>query len=190
LRYWFSAVESRLRPTTHRAYRDHVRLHLIPYLGRVKLAELSRRDVTRMVVVLGRRRYRYGQPISASTLERIRAALNHAVREDLIAVNPAQGVRLPAPVRMHPVVWTAGQEAAWRCGGERPAVAVWTVEQLAAFLRFAREDPLFELWWLVALRGLRRGEVGRAALGGRRSGAARDHHRPSAGAHRRGAGVV
>ncbi|MEV4395911.1 hypothetical protein [Nonomuraea sp. NPDC049607] len=30
-----------------------------------------------------------------------------AVREDLIAVDPAQGVRLPAPVRTHPVVWTA-----------------------------------------------------------------------------------
>ncbi|MGR6921872.1 hypothetical protein ACU635_47150 [[Actinomadura] parvosata] len=28
--------------------------------------------------------------ISASTLERIRAALNHAVREDLTVVNPAQ----------------------------------------------------------------------------------------------------
>ncbi|MFB9209489.1 N-terminal phage integrase SAM-like domain-containing protein [Nonomuraea spiralis] len=73
LRYWLSVVESRLRPTTHRAYRDHVRLHLIPYLGRVKLAELSRRDVTRVFVALGRRRNRYGQPISASTLERIRA---------------------------------------------------------------------------------------------------------------------
>ncbi|MEU6793120.1 tyrosine-type recombinase/integrase [Nonomuraea wenchangensis] len=163
LRYWLSVVESRLRPTTHRACRDHVRLHLIPYLGRVRLAELSRWDVTRMFVALGRRRNRYGQPISASTLERIRAtlraALNHAVREDLIADNPAQGVRLPAPVRTHPVVWTARREAAWQRGGERPAVAVWTVEQLAAFLRFVREDPLFVLWWLVALRGLRRGEV-------------------------------
>ena len=29
LRYWLSVVESRLRPSTHRAYRDHVRLHLI-----------------------------------------------------------------------------------------------------------------------------------------------------------------
>ncbi|KAB8182643.1 hypothetical protein FH608_050010 [Nonomuraea phyllanthi] len=97
LRYWLSVVGVRLRPTTHRAYRDHVRLHLVSYLGRVKLAELSRQDVTRMFVALGRRRNRYGQPISASTLERIRAtlraALNHAVREDLIPSNPAQGVR-------------------------------------------------------------------------------------------------
>nr|WP_264372960.1 hypothetical protein [Nonomuraea phyllanthi] len=38
-------------------------------------------------------------------------------------------------------------------------MAVWTVEQLAAFLRYAQEDSLFELWWLVALRGLWRGET-------------------------------
>ncbi|MFC5827621.1 hypothetical protein [Nonomuraea insulae] len=54
--YWLSVVEARLRPTTHRGYRDNVRLHLIPFLGRVRLAELSRRDVTRMFVALGRRR--------------------------------------------------------------------------------------------------------------------------------------
>jgi integrase len=163
LRYWLSVVEPRLRPSTYRSYRDHVRLYLVPYLGRTILAELSRRQVTRMFVALGRRRNRYGEPISAATLQRIRAtlraALNHAMREDLIAANPAQKVRLPSPVRTHPVMWTARREAAWRHGGERPPVAVWTVEQLAAFLRFARDDPLFVLWWLVALRGLRRGEV-------------------------------
>jgi hypothetical protein len=38
----------------------------------------------------------------------------------------------------------------WRCGLSR---------QLAEFLRFVADDPLFALWWLVALRGLRRGEV-------------------------------
>jgi hypothetical protein len=125
------------------------------------LAELSRRYVTRMFVALGRRRNPYGEPISASTLERVRAtlraALNHAVREDLIAANPAQGVRLPAPARMHPVVWTARREAAWRHGGERPPVAVWTVEQLAAFLRLAHEDPLFCCGGWSALGGRRPG---------------------------------
>ncbi|WP_165969559.1 hypothetical protein [Nonomuraea terrae] len=48
-------------------------------------------------------------------------------------------------MRTHPVVWTARREAAWRHGGERPPVAVWTIEQLAAFLRFAWEDPRREL---------------------------------------------
>jgi integrase len=36
---------------------------------------------------------------------------------------------------------------------------VWTTAQLAEFLGFMADDPLHPLWWLVALRGLRRGEV-------------------------------
>lgn len=38
-------------------------------------------------------------------------------------------------------------------------MAVWTPDHLAAFLTFVREDWLFALWWLAALRGLRRGEL-------------------------------
>jgi hypothetical protein len=38
-------------------------------------------------------------------------------------------------------------------------VAVWTAKQLATFLSFVALDRLYALWWLVALRGLRRGEV-------------------------------
>jgi integrase len=49
--------------------------------------------------------------------------------------------------------------ALWQRTGERPAVAVWTAEQLAEFLEFVREDHLFALWWVMAVRGLRRGEA-------------------------------
>jgi integrase len=38
-------------------------------------------------------------------------------------------------------------------------VAVWTARQLAAFFDFLREDRLYAMWWLIALRGLRRGEA-------------------------------
>ncbi len=46
--------------------------------------------------------------------------------------------------------------------GQRPAVAVWTRQHLATFLGHVRNDPLFVLWWLVALIGLRRGEIAAA----------------------------
>ncbi|MFB9623214.1 site-specific integrase [Nonomuraea helvata] len=163
LRYWLSVVKQRIRPTTYKAYRDHVRLFLIPHLGLVPLRRLSRRHVVRMFTAVARRRTRYGKPISAATLERIRAtlraALNEALREDVIRDNLARGLRLPSPRHIHPVVWTPRRVAAWRRTGERPAVAVWTVEQLTAFLAFVRDDRLFALWWLIALRGLRRAEV-------------------------------
>jgi integrase len=56
-------------------------------------------------------------------------------------------------------VWTNQQVAAWRQQGQRPIVAVWTAQQLAAFLATITEDRLYPMWWLIALRGLRRGEA-------------------------------
>jgi Phage integrase family len=38
-------------------------------------------------------------------------------------------------------------------------VAVWTTAKVAQFLQHVATDELFALWWLVALRGLRRGEA-------------------------------
>jgi integrase len=162
LRYWLATVQG-IRPRTRQSYADHARLHLIPALGRIPLTELSTREVRRLFTRLVERRNRYGKPLAASTLERIRAtlraSLNEAVREGLIPSNPARGLRLPAVRRPYARVWTERRVAAWRVTGERPTVAVWTPRQLAAFLDFVRDDPLFTLWWLAALRGLRRGEL-------------------------------
>ncbi|WP_062434292.1 tyrosine-type recombinase/integrase [Herbidospora daliensis] len=162
LRYWL-ATDQGIRPRTRQGYADHVRLHLLPALGRIRLAELSFRDVRRMFMVLAGRRNRYGRPLAAASLERIRAtlraALNEAVREGLIDANPARGLRLPAAPRPRAQVWTDRRVAVWRATGERPTVAVWTVPQLVDFLDGVRGDALFPLWWLAALRGLRRGEL-------------------------------
>ena len=43
--------------------------------------------------------------------------------------------------------------------GARPPVAVWTLRQLVTFLTGVENDRLAALWWLIALRGLRRGEA-------------------------------
>jgi hypothetical protein len=36
---------------------------------------------------------------------------------------------------------------------------VWTLRQLITFLNGVEDDRLVALWWLIALRGLRRGEA-------------------------------
>ncbi len=82
-----------------------------------------------------------------------------AVREQLLQVNPARLVVLPRPVRHRPQPWTRSRVDVWQRDGRRPVVAVWTAYQLAQFLAFIRADWLFALWWLTALRGLRRGEL-------------------------------
>ncbi len=116
-----------------------------------------------MFHALGSTNNRWGRPPTAATLHRIRAtlrgALNAAIHEGLLRDNPARHVELPSPRRPHAEVWTDPRVVAWRERGERSAVAVWTVKQLAAFFAFVADDRLFALWWLIALRGLRRGEA-------------------------------
>ncbi|HEX6498051.1 MAG TPA: hypothetical protein VF054_03360 [Micromonosporaceae bacterium] len=71
----------------------------------------------------------------------LRAALNNAVREELITRNPAALVRVAKP---------------------RPRKAKpWTVDEVRQFLESARgdHDPLYAAYVLILVLGLRRGEV-------------------------------
>jgi integrase len=106
-----------------------------------------------------------GHPLARGTLKRVhatlRAALNYAVSLGVIEDNPARLVRLPPGRRPHAVVWTAPRLAWWHRTGTRPAVAVWTVGQTAQFLSWLRQtgEPLYPLFHLAAMLGLRRGEL-------------------------------
>ena len=162
LRYWLSTRRS-IRPTTLHSYTVHVETFLIPAIGDLRLSEVTSRHLAAMFADLAAGTTPSGRPRSPGTLQRIRATLraafNAAIRDGLIADNPALRVEMPAARRPHAVVWTDARVQQWRDDGHRPAVAVWTAAQLAEFLRFVADDPLFALWWLVALRGLRRGEA-------------------------------
>jgi len=166
LRRWL-AGRQRIRASTLRGYRGHVERYLLPGLGRIPLAELAAADVRRLFASITVAGERSGRAVSAATQTRIRAtlraALNAALREGLVATNVARLVELPPPPKPRPVIWTEARVAAWRRTGVRPAVAVWTAEQTAAFLSAVADDPLFPLFRLIALRGLRRGEA--AGLG-------------------------
>jgi len=162
LEHWL-ATRTGQRASTLRGYRSHVRLYLVPYLGRVLLSDLTTADVQAMLTALGRTRGRDGRPVSASTVTRVRAtlrtALNAAVRQGLLQVNPASRVELPAARRPRAVVWTSARVEQWRRTGVRPAVAVWTAAQTGRFLQAIAEHRLYALYHLIALRGLRRGEA-------------------------------
>jgi len=157
---WLAGRQS-LRPLTRRSYQHHLDTYLLPCIGNIPLAMLTAADLRGMFTAIARQRPAAGGPLSPATLARIRAtlraALNAAVREGLISVNPARLVELPAPARPHPVVWTAPREAAWREDGERPAVAVWTAGQAARFLAAIGGEPLYPCYQLMAVSGLRRG---------------------------------
>ncbi|MDX3106707.1 tyrosine-type recombinase/integrase [Nonomuraea angiospora] len=114
---WLAAKDA-LRPSTRQGYATHIRLYLIPQLGRVLLRQLTSRDVNGLLATLASRPSPTGRRLSPATVVRIhatlRTALNAAVRARLIPVNPANGAELPHPRRPHPVVWTAGRTARWQ----------------------------------------------------------------------------
>lgn len=158
-------LETRTRPrySTMRNYRAHARLYLTPCLGQILLADLTPAHVQVMLTAVALRRAAEGRPVGAGTLARIRAtlraALNAAIRAGHLADNPASKAELPAVPRARPVVWTSARIAEWQRTGVRPAVAVWTPAQTAAFLNAARGERLYAAFHVIALRGLRRGEA-------------------------------
>ena len=107
LNKWVTEAAPRLRPSTAKRYRDLVRLHLIPTLGRVKLARLQPSDVERMLTDL------QADGLSPRTASHCRAvlrvALANAERNGLVNRNVArlaQGPKLPAP---HPAALSPAQ---------------------------------------------------------------------------------
>jgi integrase len=111
----------------------------VPHLGRIKLVDLRPGHIDAMYDLL----LKEDAGRSVSTVRRVHAtlqsALNAAVKRRLIPWNPALHVELPV--------------------AERVRTDVWTPEQLGHFLDETTEHRLYALFYLVAICGLRRGEV-------------------------------
>jgi len=133
---------SSLRFSTQVSHRCHIDHYLVPHLGRRALDELRpahNRAINRELLDGPD-----GSGLSPSTVRRIHAtlhaALEAAVREELIARNPASGIELPTrPYR---------------------ELVTWTLEQATAFLRGLDDaDPVHLVFRLMLLRCLRRGDA-------------------------------
>lgn len=138
LREWLGQVViHRVRPNTLAAYRFQAERYLIPDLGKKRLSALSARDL-RLYFESMRRR-----DIGARTVgyvhATLRAALEDAVREELLDRNVAKLVRVPRPEKV-----------------DREPL---TVDEVKTLLRHSRDDRLFALIAVLALLGLRRSEA-------------------------------
>lgn len=90
----------------------------------------------------------------------LRAALNTAITRQFITHNCAEHLEMDAAKRPKALLWTPDRVEHWRRTGEKPSpVMVWTPEQLGVFFDQAEEHRLFALYWLIAMRGPRRGEA-------------------------------
>src|SRR4051794_21328213 len=124
--YWLDHVAApKLRPTTLVRYRSLARQYIIPAIGRRRLPALSPADVRLLLARAAATRIpgRSGEAdqdrplVSARTVQQIhavlRAMLNQAMREELVARNVARLVQPPAPDREEIRPWTDGAARAF-----------------------------------------------------------------------------
>ncbi len=135
LDFWLE--REKRRPLTRKRHETITRLYIRPGLGRHRLDGLSVRIVQNFLddLLAGGK--------SVATIHQVRkvlsAALTYAMRQEMIMRNVARLVELP---RYKP------KEAQH-----------WAPDEIVQFLKAAESDPLYPVFTLLTLYGLRRGEV-------------------------------
>jgi integrase len=136
--HWLThVVGPRLRPSTLSSYRETLRLHVLPTLGRMNLRSLTPTHVRTLLANkaadgLGARSVQ----IIHSTL---RTMLSEAMREELIERNVVTVVRPPSV--------------------ERVEVQPWSTEEASGFLAASADHRLHALFAVGVALGLRKGEL-------------------------------
>lgn len=134
---WLASKHS-TTASTRRHRQGHLDKYLVPHLGTIPLLHLRADHIDQMFTQI-----RAEGRLSAATMHRIhstlRAALNGAIRRQMLQYNPALQIELEREVR--------------------EATSVWTPQDLTAFLQKASGDRWYAAFHLCAMTGLRRGEL-------------------------------
>lgn len=90
---WFEAAKADLSPTTVRGYQRYIDKHIVPGIGRIKLARLSAADLDRFYARLRQGGGVDGEPLAPATVRQVHAIVRRALAQGLrwgwIANNPA-----------------------------------------------------------------------------------------------------
>lgn len=126
-----------IRPRTRDSYRMIAERHLVPAMGRIRLARLTTDDVRRFLAD------KLAEGLSANTVGHLhallRAALSEAVRDDLVETNVAKLVRAPK--------------------FERTEIRPLNADQARKLLDSLAGDRLEALYVTAITTGLRQGEL-------------------------------
>lgn len=136
---WINQYANNIKELSMSTYRAHIRNHIVPKLGDIKLSNLKTRDIQMMYNALLRRE----KPLTAKTIKNIHGvlhkALSQAVKLGYIRYNPADNVSLPKV--------------------EKPELKPITDEHIAEFLE-AIKGHCYELLYTIDLfTGMRKGEI-------------------------------
>lgn len=144
--HWLPVAKTRVKPTTHRAYRSAIRHHIVPHLGGMQLGQLTGQMLIRLYQqLLENGRVKTDGGLSPGTVISIHAllhkALADAVDAGLIARNPADKAKPPRPT------------------SQTDELRYWTPAELKTFLELIEGHRLQAALHLLAMTGARRGEI-------------------------------
>src|ERR1035437_2804279 len=144
---WLPAIKSTIRPTTYRSYEQHVQFPITPHIGSLRLEKVSGATLNALYAKLAAEGKRDGKTgLSPRTVHHVHTCLHRAFRD---AVRWNRLFRNPVDAADPPKI--AGP------GGRE--MKTWDATQVRAFLESTRNDRLHPLWRLLAMTGMRRGEV-------------------------------
>lgn len=147
--FWYQNFSKpKLRPTTQACYEGRIYTHIIPSIGQIPLCKLTQNELQQFYARMkkgGRKKHveKFGEGLSdrmvRSCHTTCRTALEKAVTEGLIRVNPAVGCKLPPK--------------------KAKEMQVLTPAEIIRFLTQAKEEGYYEIFLLELTTGMRRGEI-------------------------------
>ena len=147
--FWYQNFSKpKLRPTTQACYEGRIYTHIIPGIGQIPLCKLTQNELQQFYARLkksGRKKHveKFGEGLSdrmvRSCHTTCRTALEKAVTEGLIRINPAVGCKLPPK--------------------KAKEMQVLTPAEIIRFLTQAKEEGYYEIFLLELTTGMRRGEI-------------------------------
>ena len=148
---WFeNYAKIKVRPSSHQTYRGYIDNHIKPNIGKVPLEKLTSLELQKFykkLLTSGRidrvESKHQAKGLSPKTVRNIcqiiASAMKLAKEQRLIAADPTEGCALPKL--------------------KRKEMKTLPIEQLASFLRDARNSRIFEMYYVELATGLRRGEL-------------------------------
>ena len=145
LQQWLEYKSSQIRPSSLRSYESHIRHHIVPYIGHIKISKLGPMIIQKFYLDLqkGPRNDGRAGNLSSNSVRYahviLHEALEQAVRWGLISRNVCDLVDPPRP--------------------QKTDIQVWDIEDINRFLEVARSSRYYIAFLLAIMTGLRKGEI-------------------------------
>ncbi|WP_246946149.1 site-specific integrase [Bacillus pinisoli] len=137
LNQWFSTKQNGIGVQTAEVYKNYIRGRIIPNLGDYTLSKLTTIHLQSYINSLTE------EGLSSATVRKIyeiiRNSLEHAVDFELVPKNVAVKVKLPK--------------------GNKKEINVWNEEEVNKFLKVAKDDSCYIVFYLALMTGMRQGEL-------------------------------